>query len=125
LDQDVSTLVARGLQIVNHFNGVPVVCAKDASAEEGHLAMKPHMARFTISELLGESEYSARYDNSRLDEDDAQDESCWVLATTSSQTIARITSRTGTNTSFAPTRDVTSSQSFSPTIFFIVSLWAP
>jgi hypothetical protein len=51
-----------------------------------------------------QSEYSARYDNSRLDEDDAQDESCWVLATTSSQTIARITSRTGTNTSFVPTR---------------------
>jgi hypothetical protein len=105
LDQDVSTLVAGGLKIVAHFNGVPMVNANDSHDGKGYLKLKPHMARFSFPELPGESQYAARYDNSRLDEEDAQDESWGSLlcASATPATIGRTSLRTGTTTSSVPT----------------------
>jgi hypothetical protein len=105
LDQDVPTLVAGGLRIVSHFNGVPVVDDKGSSDGEEYLAMKPHIARFTFPELLGESQHASPFDNSRLNQDDAQDES-WrslLCVSTTAHAIVRTTLRTGTNTFSVPT----------------------
>ncbi|CAB9502634.1 expressed unknown protein [Seminavis robusta] len=93
VDQDVTALVAGGLQIVTHFNGVPAKTTTE---------MKPHMAQFSFPELMGESQYAARYEN-LADDEDADDESWGSLLCVGATGLGRPSRRTGATASPVPT----------------------
>ena len=89
LDQDVATIVAGGLAIVSHFNGVPAATATG----------QPHLARFHFPELASESHFATTYYDGQPDEDETPS---WTALLCLEGPPPRTTRRTGESTNRIP-----------------------
>ena len=89
--EDSATIMKEGLLMVSHFNGVP---ASDAASTD----TAAHKARFLFPELLAESQYATRYDESLQNEDDDEATRTWgafLCARNQPNTLTRTPMRTG------------------------------
>lgn len=90
--EDSATIVKEGLLTVSHFNGVP---ASDAASTD---TAAPHEARFLFPELLAESQFATRYDESLQNEVDDAATSTWgafLCARNQPNALTRTPMRTG------------------------------
>ena len=96
-DQEISKIVAGGLEIVAHFSGTPADRTIETDKNTSVTPVEPHKAKFNFPELMAESQYATRYEPSTITEDNEDDSWQSLLYDRSNATtlLGRSTLRTG------------------------------